>query len=89
MASSPVDPLSKQPLFNMSINLGSVLTIIAMIVSIVLAYGAISGRILLLEQEVSQLELKVDAMSLKITDMSYQQGRQEQKLEDERQGSGK
>jgi hypothetical protein len=78
---------AKPPLFNMSINLGSILTIISMLLSVTVAYGAISSRIAVLEIEIQHLpaiEQKVDMVDTKVTDLAYQEGRQEQKLEDER-----
>lgn len=77
----------KLPLFSMSINLGSILTILAMIVSVALAYSAIGARITVLELQIKNLpviETKVDIVNDKLTDLAYREGRQEQKLEDER-----
>ena len=85
----PVDPgyQPKPPLFNMSINLGSILTIISMLLSVAVAYGAISARISVVEVEIQHLpaiETKLDMVDGKVSDLAYREGRQEQKLEDER-----
>jgi DNA repair ATPase RecN len=81
----------KAPMFSTQISLGSILTIISMLASVSLAYGALTGRILVLEQEMMQhtgqmnaIEGKVDTLTIKVTDLAYEEGKQAQKLEDER-----
>lgn len=83
-------------IFDMRITLGSILHIVILIVAIALGYAGLSGRITVLEQEATDrtsqlngIDVKIDEVNSKITDMAIEQGKQEQKLEDERRVDGK
>lgn len=87
MSTAPLPANGKQPLIVPTINLGSILTIISMLMTISFAYAAISARLSVVESEVQHLtviEQKLDTVDTKVTDLAYREGRQEQKLEDER-----
>jgi hypothetical protein len=81
----------QRPIFDPRFTLGSAVQIFMLLAAILWWAATQSGRISILEVNASRIEgtlnsidQKIDTVDTKVTDLALAEGRQEQKLEDER-----